>query len=287
MSFRPQARGRSASRQSSKSAREKKAKEKKRKANSVKSSSIQYADVQPEVSPKEFAQKTLAALNRMGNQIFALSPYSQYFDDWLVNLRQAISEFESSPVIRVDEQFVKERQQIFLDVEGVLAEKKLQESNVTGAAKELADNNHLIVETDKLYAEQTRDLSNRRNSEVQRLSNKIRDLEISVASQEELKFRVFQLRAKRRAAEQLAQARKDLVSAKNELELALQSFTAEQEKLHDSYQRKKQELSDRSDSLHEELEKLEVDTSVDIRKTACATLSDAINKLQSRIPSTK
>lgn len=281
MSHRPQTGGnRGASRQFSKSAHEKKAKEKKQRA-----SAGRYVEEQPEVSPKTFTEKTLVSLNRLGSQIFALSPYSQYFDDWLVNLRQAISEFESSPVICVDEQFVKERAQIFLDVEGALAEKRLQESNLTGAAKELADNNHLIVEADKVYAEQTKELSNRRNSELQRLSRKIRELEDSVASQEELKFGVFQIRAKRKAAEQLDQAKKDLLSAKNELEMALQSFTAEQEKLHDNYERKKQELSDRSDSLHKELEKLEVDTSVDVRKTACAALSNAINTLKNRVPS--
>ena len=109
-----------------------------------------------EVSPKEIVEKTLGSLSRMGNQIFALSPFSQYFDDWLVNLRQVISEFESNPAIKVDEQFVKERTQIFLDVEGALAEKRLQESSLTGEAKELADNNHLLVETDKEYAEKTR-----------------------------------------------------------------------------------------------------------------------------------
>ena len=53
---------------------------------------------------------------------------------------------------------MKERSQIFLDVEGALAEKRIQESTLTDEAKDLADNNHLLVETDKEYAEKTRDL---------------------------------------------------------------------------------------------------------------------------------
>jgi hypothetical protein len=43
--------------------------------------------------------------------------------------------------------------------------------------------------------------------------------------------------------------------------VALHSFTAEQEKLHDNYEKKKQEITDRADSLHKALEKLETDTS--------------------------
>ena len=91
----------------------------------------------------------------------------------------------------VDEQFVKERSQIFLDVEAALAEKRLQESNISDEAKELADINHLIVETDKEYAEKTRERSFKRNADVQRLSTKIRELEDNVASQQEIKIGFF------------------------------------------------------------------------------------------------
>ena len=279
MSYRSQTGGRrNAGRQFSKSAHDKKVKEKKQRQ------SGKYLEEQPEVSQKDVVEKTLGALNKLGNQIFALSPFNQYFDDWLVNLRQIVSEFESSPVINADEQFAKERSQIFLDVEGALAEKKLQESSLTGEAKELADNNHLLVETDKEYAEKTRELSNKRNSDVQRLSTKIRELEEDVASQEEIKISVFKITARRRAAEQLAQTRKELLTTKNELEVTLQSFTAEQEKLHDNYEKKKQEISERVDALHKELERLEVDISVDVRKAASNALACAINSLIQRTP---
>jgi hypothetical protein len=194
------------------------------------------------------------------------------------------SEFESNPAIKVDEQFVKERSQIFLDVEGALAEKRLQESNLTGEAKELSDNNHLLVETDKEYAEKTRELSFKRNADVQRLSTKIRELEDDVAGQEEIKISVFKVMARRRAAEKFAQTKQNLKSIKNELEVALQSFTAEQEKLHDYYEKKKQEITDRVDDLHKALEKLETDTSLDARQAACNALASAINSLLQRTP---
>jgi hypothetical protein len=279
MSFRPQTGSRrSAARQYSKSAHEKKAKEKKQRLGG------NYHQEETEISAKEVVEKNLSILSKFGNQIFALSPFSQYFDDWLVNLRQIISEFESNPSINVDEQFVKERSQVFLDVEGALAEKRLQESNLTGDAKALADNNHLLVETDKEYAEKTRELSFKRNAEVQRLSHNILELEDDVASQEEIKISFFKPRARRRAAEKFAQTKQNLKSTKNGLEVALQSFTAEQEKLHDIYEKKKQEITERVDSLHKELEKLETDTSIDARQAACNALANAINALIQRTP---
>ena len=101
MSYKPQTGSRrSAARQFSKSAHEKKVKEKKQRA------SGKYIEEETEVSAKEVVEKTLGVLSKFGNQIFAISPFSQYFDDWLMNLRQIISEFESNPAIKVDEQFV-------------------------------------------------------------------------------------------------------------------------------------------------------------------------------------
>ena len=279
MGFRPQTGSRrGAARQYSKSSHEKKAKEKKQRLGG------NYHQEETEISAKEVVEKNLGILSKLGNQVFALSPFSQYFDDWLMNLRQIISEFEANPAIKVDEQFVKERSQIFLDVEGGLAEKRLQETNLTGEAKELADNNHLLVETDKEYAEKTRELSFKRNAEVQRLSRDIRELEDDVASQEEIKISFFKPMARRRAAEELAQTRQKSKSTKNELEVALQSFTAEQEKLHDYYEKKKQEITDKVDALHKELEKLETDTSIDTRQAACNALAQAIKALLQRTP---
>ena len=280
MSFRPQTSSRRGSgKQQSKSAHDKKTKEKKQK------SGAKYLQEEvPEVSTQEIAERTLNGLSKLGNQIFALSPFSQYFDDWLVNVRQVVSEFESNPAIAVDELFVKERTQIFLDVEAALTENRLQESNLTDEAKALADNNHQIVEADKQYAEETRERSNKRNAEVQKLSTKIRELEDQLVSEQEVKFSFYQIGAKRKAAEQLAQTTHNLKTTKNELEVTLQTFTTEQEKLHDNYEKRKQQLNENSDRLHKELEQLETDTSTIARQIAGNALTCTINTLLKRTP---
>jgi uncharacterized protein YukE len=280
MSFRPQTSSRRGSgKQLSKSAHDKKAKEKKQK-----SGAKYLKEESPEINSQEVTLRTLNGLSKLGNQIFALSPFSQYFDDWLVNVRQVISEFESNHAIVTDEQFVKERTQVFLDVEAALTENRLQESNLTDEAKALADNNHLIVEADKQYAEETRERSNKRNAEVQRLSTKIRELEDKFTREHEVKFSFYQIGAKKKAAEQLTHTTQNLKATKNELEVTLQTFTTEQEKLHDNYEKLKQELNENSDRLHKELEKLETDTSTSARQTACNALTCTINALMKRTP---
>ena len=278
MSFKSQSPSRR-SRQFSKTAHEKKSKEKKKR-----SGPKYLIDEITEVTPQEVAEKTLNGISKLGTQIFALSPFSQYFDDWLVSLRQVVLEFESNPVIKVDEKFQKERMQAFLDIEGALAESRLQESNLTAEAKALAENNHLMVEADQEYAEKTRENSNKRNAEVQRLSNKIHQLEDDLSVQEEIKIGFFKFNEKKRAQQKLNQLTNDLSASKSELEVTLASFTAEQEKLHDNYQKRKQELSENSDRLHKELEKLETDTSIEARQTVCNTLANAVKTLLQRTP---
>jgi len=230
------------------------------------------------------AERTVNSLGKLGSQIFALSPFSQYFDDWLLNLRQLVSEFEANPTILSDEQFEKERMQTIQDVEGALAEKRIQESNLTDEAKALADVNHKIADADREYTDKTKELSNKRNSEVQRLSNKIRELEDTVSATMTVKFGFFQFKEKKQNQEKLEKTEQELKTTKTQLESSLASFTAEQEKLHDSYQKRKQELSEESDRLHIELEKLETDTSTGARQPACNALAESIRSLLKRMP---
>ncbi|MDR0493351.1 MAG: hypothetical protein LBH74_06925 [Nitrososphaerota archaeon] len=274
MSFRQQPGRRGSSRQFSKTSNDKKTKPKK-----TRQSAKYLQEETPQVSPQEAAQRALSGIGRLGNQIFALSPFSNYFDDWLINLRQIVGEFESNSAISVDEQFQKTRTQIFLDVTEALAQSKLAESTLSAEARALADNNYRIVEADKMYAEKTRELSNHRNSEITRLTNSVRQLEDDLDAQQNVKVKFYQFSEKKRVQEKLDQLTKDLSAAKIKSEVTLQTFVAEQEKLHDDYEKHKQELNKESDRLHQELEKLETDTSLPARQTACNALTDAINEL--------
>ena len=211
----------------------------------------------PKVSAKDLVEKTLIESNRLGNQVFPLPPFGQYFDNWLVNLRQMVSEFESNSTIKVDEQFVKDRSQILLDVESVLAQKRLEESNLSEDEKALADNSQLLEESYKEHAEKTKELSSKRDSEVERITKRIHELENEIAKREATKIRIFKYKsrkeyniARKKAAEKLDRTKDDLKAAKTELEVVLQSFSVDQENLDDEYEKKNKEVTERKESLH-------------------------------------
>jgi hypothetical protein len=243
---------------------------------------IKYAPEEvPVLSSQEVADKTTTSLNRLGTQTFALSPYSQYYDDWLMTLQQLISEFESNPAISVDQDFKNARTQIFADVESELAKQRLFEAELEATASALAENNHRLVETDATYAAQTRELGNKRNREINELTK-------NVSYSEEALSRIQQEKTSRFGFTKSGKAKKDAVqqlnAAKSELELAVQNYKIEQDKMHDEYTKKKQALIQKVQSLEKAIVDTEKDRSVEARLTACKALADAVNALLLRKP---
>ena len=279
MSYRPQMSSRrSAGRGRGKTPHEKsKAKEQKKR------SSGKYLLEESQVpTSEEIVEKTLGRLHNLAVQIFAFSPFSQYFDDWLLTLKSVLSEFESNPAINVDDEFVKERSQVISNVELKLAERRREEAALGEATKKLADQNHLLVQIDTEYATATRKLSSRRNSEIQRLTRNVHDLEEEVDRIGRMKTSIFTPFSKKAKSHRKAEATQNLNSAKGELESVVQNFTVEQEKLHDEYEKRKQAVIRQVRNLEKEVEVLETDGSAVERRVACEALINAVNALLQR-----
>ncbi len=253
----------------------------KAKSKAPKSKTAKYVEETPQPTLQEEAQKTLTSLQRLGTQTFALSPFSQYFDDWLVNLRQVLSEFETNPAVSVDDVYTKDRAIALQDLEGALAESRLKEAAMEASAKSLADQNHLLVETDAEYARQTRELSEKRNSEIERLTKDVNQFEIHLATVQALKTSFFRFTKKAKAKKE-AEATAKLNAAKTALEVAVENFRVEQEKLHDQYERKKQETIAEVQRLEQEISDIEEDPSVAVRKSGCDALVSVVNALVQR-----
>lgn len=236
------------------------------------------------VTTEEIAEKTLNSLKRLGDQKFAISPFSQYFNDWLVNVREVLSEFESSHAINVDEAFVNERERILAKIERELAELKRVEATLNLAVRELADSNHLLVEIDAEYAAKTREIGPRRNAEIQCLTLNVQNLEAELERVKGMKTGFLSSFSKKAKGQKEAETLRKLESAKTELESTVQSFKVEQEKLHDEYEKKKQIVIERVQRLEKEVEKLESDNSLTVRPDACEALVNALNALLERQP---
>jgi len=230
---------------------------------------------------EEAVEKTLGRLNSLGGQIFAFSPFSKYFDDWLLSLKSVLSEFESNPAVNVDEEFVKKRSKIIANVERKLSERRREEAVLEKATRRLVKQNNLLVQSDTEYAFATQKLASKRNREIKRLTRKVHDFEEELDETSQMKTGINPF-AKRAKSNKMAELTLKLDAAKSEVESVVKAFEVEQEKLHDEYEKKKQTIIEQVQNLEKKVEGLDTDGSVEDRRVACEELVNAVNALLQR-----
>jgi len=223
-------------------------------------------------------EKILDSIKRLGDQIFALSPFNQYYDDWIVNLRRIVSEFGTDSNVKVDQTFTEKCEQIFEDVQVTLVNLRAQEVALAVDENILLKVNQELKEVDVDYAKRKHELSNKSNADTERLTTQIKTFEEDIENQRQVKFSFFQFSGKENAAKKLEQTKRILKETQNQLEVALQDFTVEQNRLQDEYTAKKQELTVKADTHRKAIEQVEVDASRDARKEACTRLNDIIGE---------
>jgi DNA repair exonuclease SbcCD ATPase subunit len=243
-----------------------------------------FSEEENTATVETITEKVRHNLKKLGEQKFAVSPFRQYFDDWLVNVELALSEFESSPAVKVDGELVKEREQILTKIKRELAQLKQEETTLEPCVKELADTNHLLVELDADYAAKTRETGGRRTDEMQKLTQKVSNLETELERVKAIKTSLFGGVSRKTKASKIEETTSKLTAAKAELENAVESFRVEQEKLHDVYEKKKQVTMERVQRLEKEIEKLETDKSLSARQAATEALAEAVKALIERQP---
>jgi hypothetical protein len=233
-------------------------------------------------APEGIVQRTLNRLHNLGNQIFAISPFSQHFSRWLIDLRVVLSEFESSPNLNMDDQFVKERSQILSNVELRLKELRRRETSGEEAFKSLSDNRLLLVRIEEDYTTGKKEIEERKRTEIKRLSSNVDSLKEELELIARTKTGIFRAISKKAKAQKEAEATQRLNSAQGELAFAVQHFAAEQENLRDEYEKKKQPLIKQMRDHQKEIESQEIDGSLEARRAACEALVNATNALLQR-----
>jgi hypothetical protein len=230
----------------------------------------------------EVVERTLSRLGNLGKQVFALSPFSEHFGRWLMDVRVVLSEFEFSRAISLDDQFVEERSRILSKVEVELDERKREEASAEEPVRRLSDNRILLDRIEEEHIARAREIEGRKDSEIKRLSSNVAGLREEVDSIARMKTGIFRAISKKAKAQKEADARQRLKSAEKELALAVQDFAAEQKRLRDQYEGMKQPVIEQMRAEQKEIEDEEIDGSVEARRAACEALINAVNALVER-----
>ncbi len=283
MSYRPQISSRRNTRRGRRKLHHEKAK---RKGQKHRSGGKYLLEESEAPTSEEAVEKTLGRLNSLGGQIFAFYPFSKYFDEWLLSLKSVLSEFESNPAVKVDEEFVKKHSQIIANVELKLSKRRREEAVLEKTTRRLAKQNNLLVQSDTEYDFATQKLASKRNREIKRLTRKVHDFEEELDETSRMKTGINPF-ARRAKSNKMAELTRKLDAAKSEVESVVKALEVEQEKLHDEYEKKKQTIIEQVQNLEKKVEDLDTDGSVEDRRVACEELVNAVNALLQRKTSSR
>jgi hypothetical protein len=231
---------------------------------------------------EEVAERTANTLHNLGTQRFAVSPFSEHLSRWLVNLKDILSEFEESSGTTVDDQFAKERTQILSNAELDLGKIRDKEASSGEVFKILSENRILLEQIEQDYAAKTKEMEERKNNEIKRLTGNVDAIKEELDRIARIKTGIFRAISKEDKAKKEAEATQRLNAAQSELTSAVQHFTAEQEKLRDEYEGRKQGITEQIRDQEKEVESQEIDGSLETRRAACEALANAMNSFLQR-----
>jgi hypothetical protein len=243
-----------------------------------------------DTKPKnEVVALTLAGFETLGAQTFAMAPFHQHFDRWLKSLQIVLDDFETSPVIEVDDRFRGERTGLFSTVETALKAEQAKETSREATIMGLHGSKDLLFHMDQEHAEKLREQAARRDAKLKILTGSVETRRAELDEVFESKAGFFEGITKSKAKMEQG-TRVKLAVAERELENAKASFAAELTGLQVEQEHRRQAVLEKVAAERGEIDILEteaeVDGSVDVRRVACEELSEAVNALIKRLEAT-
>jgi DNA mismatch repair ATPase MutS len=243
---------------------------------------------------KEVVDRALNSLSRLGSQRFAVAPFYEHFDRWLLSLRTVVSEFESSPALAVDDQFAKECSHVLSDIELALKERRIKEASrdevIQKDNQNLLDARTLLSQTEREYAAKAKELVATKEQAVKTIASRVGKLRQELDRIVKIRAGFLRGISKKAKAQKEAEASQRLDSTKSELTKIERSFATQQEKLQQEYKERKRRILEQIANYEKEIENLEVgsqvDDALDARRSACDALINAVNAFLQRTQAT-
>lgn len=238
----------------------------------------------------EIVEKTLNSLSRLGAQRFAVAPFYEHYDRWLLNVQNVLSEFEGNPEVTTDETFREERQRVLTDIDSALENRRVKETSnddaLRRANRNLLDAKSILASTEKEYALKMNEIADKREHAIKPVITSLGRLRQELNRIVRMRAGFLRSISKNAKAQKSAEASRRIDSTKEELAKIEQSFLSEQRKLQSEYERRRRPILEHIAGYQKEINQLEadiqVDDALDVRKATCNTLTNAVNSLLQR-----
>jgi uncharacterized phage infection (PIP) family protein YhgE len=241
----------------------------------------------------DIIDRTLNSLSRLGDQRFAVGPFYEHYDRWMLSVRNVLSEFEASSAAAVDDNFKLECTQVLSEIESTLNDRRAKEASNDEAVREvnrsLLDVRSLLAQTEREYAAKMSDFAAKREHAIKPVATNLGRIRQELSRISRMRAGFLRGISKKTKVQKEAEATQKLDTTKRELATIEQSFAAEQKKLKDEHERRKRQILKQIANYQKEIENIEsgikVDDALDVRHAACDALVNAVNSLVQRMQS--
>jgi uncharacterized protein YukE len=217
-------------------------------------------------------------LEHLGNQRFALPPYSEHFQRWIKDVTTLLGDFEMKLPEPIEQQLKERIGKTLSEIEIALKELTATETDVSGRLSDTqqqmaaCESEESRLESD--YKTRTHQTRRRHEQSFERLRREIEALEQERLKRLHARPRFFQ-KIFHRSETNLEDKADSLRSKKTALADGRQALTRELELLRIEHETRRNELTEQLSILRAKLEeskKSKLDDALDIRKAACEQL---------------
>jgi hypothetical protein len=203
-----------------------------------------------------------------------------------MNLRDILTELESSQVIVVDDQFRNEISNALSNIESDLESRRLRESSIEERLRSLTDVRKLLEQADAEFAEKSRQIRDQREDGLSRAAREASSAKVELQRVSRLKTSLFRGLTKRAKAEKEAEVKQRIQLVEKRSRAIEQSYNTDLEKLRREHEETRRDILDRHEIMQDTLQTLQTellaDNSLEARHVACEALVNAINGLATR-----
>jgi len=241
-----------------------------------------------QVNPSELLVKITNALEHLGNQRFALPPFSEHFQRWLKDVENLLEEFQMRLSQAADQQFHDSIEKSLSSIRDTLT-KRIEMENTSSTALTDIHNQLTAVELevsklDHDYKMRTGEVRRKYEKSVNRLRS-----DIDTLDRQRLKLlrkkTSFLQRIFGKADAELEEHQGALQSKKSTLEGKKESFKLELDKYRRDYEAKRKQLAAQIETLRAKLTETRgggQDDAMEDRRSTCEELRAAVTQAVDR-----
>jgi len=229
--------------------------------------------------------KAVEGMRSLGNQRFVLPPFSEHFERWFLSLETILSDFRSSPAVTVDDQFLEESNRVLSDTRSILKDTRKREDSNREIMVAQLDARSLLLRAERDFTTELQKLENEEVDKTGPLSNELKSLNEKLKSIIRMKAGFLRGISKEEKTRREAQIKQRLEIAETELKELTISFKVRQEALRIEYEKRRKELLaqiEKQRQAESPETSVEVDPTVNTRRSTCNALIEAIRKLAER-----